>query len=415
MFFCNKNFVLVLSLLTFFNYSTYSSQFDHFKENKDPQTRKRSHDPSGSDDSSYKIKKRKLSQDVQRLPYRSQDRDRQFRDLTRQSAFIEGDICAKLRWVENLAIFCEGEVPLSYIEIGAEIHNRLAYVGNTVRAFAETYPEDSRFSFQRNILIPYVSFVVKRSNGDSRCKEFIKGGYLTFSDDNAFPVAFMSGLNSKPWRALRPYNAYRRNHNALPKNRDLELPSITIMSGKEVQDFTGKDYAPLAQVGVEQAPHCNAHTEEWFYEMLSTKPEAIVKQAKDVLFPGDKLIHVIFDLYSWFDVCRDCQTRFRVEYFKGNFQKKIEEEFENEGFHFSKRTGILPVFRVSSTTKYHSDSLANMTGAGGGSQVHNGFEAKVLSQTQVVLSTRKATDEFNYEAVKRKVTNYIENPSGTSP
>jgi hypothetical protein len=390
-------FTLGLSFISLLGFQSQAMDLNSSPEEQVSETKKRPHTPIESR-LPRSHKKQKLNDFT---PFRSKDRDKQINKLTKRSPFVEGEECARLRWVESLETFSGGKKPNKSASIPADIHGELTYVGNHLRAFAEKYPADSRFRFQRNILIPHVSFVVKR-NIDDHCKKlFITGSYINFDEKNYpdWAMAFISGGDSMPWTALKQYNSYKSQHNAM-KGKTYDLPFIRVLSGKEVERIIGKK---LPSAEHSNQIECLYHTEEMFYEMLLANPNVIVAQAEKVLLPIDEIVHVVFDFYSWWDVCRPCQKRFRTEYFNGTVHQKLEEEFDNAGFSFSKDAGILPLFRVSSYKQHHSDSLINMTNAGGGSKIEDGFEAKVVSQAQVVLSTRKITGEYNYPAIFQKI------------
>ena len=268
------------------------------------------------------------------------------------------------------------------------------------------YANFCRYPFNRNILIPHVSFVVTRSYDDVSTKLFIPGSYLNFDEEkfSDSALAFISGRDSMPWSALQHYNTYRRKHNTSKQN-PFDLPLIRVLCGGEVEKKIGKELS--YEEDASSSPQtCKYHTEEMLYEMLLANPGIILEQAQKVLWPIDKIEHVIFDLFSWWDVCRPCQTRFRTEYFTGEFHTLLESEFESSDYDFSPHTGLLPVFRFSSYKQYHSDSLINMADAGGGSAVKSGLEAKVVSQIQVVLASRKSQGVFDYPSIVKRTENY---------
>ncbi|MBX9804421.1 MAG: hypothetical protein K2Y18_01560 [Alphaproteobacteria bacterium] len=333
-------------------------------------------------------------------PFKKKHRDRQFKALTRKSLFLEGEEAARLRWVSTLDIFLGSKKPEKYVKISSNIHDKLAYLGNYLRAFAEVYPKNDMYQFKRNVFVPHVSFVVKRSYDDVCEKVFVPGSYVNFDEENypESPMVFFSGGNSTPYDALYQYNLHRKHHN-YPKDVLFELPVIRATSGEEVERKTGK------KMGSDTPSGCTYHTEEMFYNMLLAYPQVILEIANKVLLPIDQILHVVFDSYSFWDVCRPCQKRFRTEYFQGVLHQKLEEVFAPSDFAIPEEAGLLPVFRVSSYKQYHDDSLADMTEAGGGSQVEGGFDAKVISQTQVVLSSRKQTGTFDYPTIYHKVKN----------
>ena len=354
--------------------------------------------PSSKSILTHKRKRTSLPQ-KKRLSY-GKIRDRQIRDLTIQSEFVQGEVCAKQRWVNTLDIFCTNENLKKRLIIPAEeIHKRLAYIGNHLRAFSASYPEYSNDlgggnKFKRNILVPHVSFVVSRGTKPFRDRQFVEGGYLNF-DKDIYPnaaMAFISGINSMPWEAIKKYNQFRRERDDLL----YDLPFIRVMAGKEVGSQTKKTYKS-------KGGECCAHTEELFYDMFLAHPNSIARIAQNVLKSGDKIKHVVFDFYSWWDVCKACQSRFREEYFKGTILNLLKECLEKAGLSVSKVNGASPVFRVSSYAKYHPESLDDITRSGGGRSLQTGFDAKVVSQSQVILCTRKTHDEYDYEEISKNI------------
>jgi hypothetical protein len=353
----------------------------------------------------YAVYKEANSDSIERSkfkPFRSKERDSQLRLTTQQSPFVEGEESARLIWAKTLDAFSGSKRPSKFIEIPPNIHDELAYVGNHLRACAQQSADDE-YRFKRNILIPYVSFVVKRETTDSLEKCFIPGSYINFDPEkySNCATAFISGGDSMPWAALNHYNTYRKKHNRDP-DQVFDLPFIRVFSGREVEKRLGKTL-PSAEQATKSQVDCLYHTEEMFYELLLANPKAIVSIAQEVLCPIDEIVHVVFDFYSWWDVCRPCQKRFRTEYFRGDVHKKLEQGFDEGGFSFPKESGILPIFRVSSYKQHHPDSLQDMDLATSGIPGRCGFEAKALSQAQIVLSTRKTTGAFNYPAICQKV------------
>ncbi|MBM3468459.1 MAG: hypothetical protein FJX71_03400 [Alphaproteobacteria bacterium] len=398
--------MLAISVACFSSFYGIAADSSHAQEDQPTRGIKRSlarylsEDSSDDSDTSSEVRKKPppvLSPKF--VPFRSKERDAQFRTITRRSPFVEGEESARLVWTKKLDIFSGSKNPQRFAEIPADIHNELAFVGNTVRAFAQQN-SFAPLSFKRNILIPHVSFVVNRDNGRTIQRLFIRGDYLNFDEErhSDCAMAFISGGDSMPWMAFKPYNAYRKTYNSDPE-REYDLPFVRVFSGREVEKLLDKKLPSAEQ----QNPECLYHTEEMFYEMLLANPGAVVTQAEKVLKAGDEVVHIVFDFYSWWDVCRPCQMRFRTEYFNGIVHQKLEQKFDETGFSFSKDAGILPIFRVSSYRQHHPDSLRDMNTAGSANAGRCGFEAKVLSQAQVVLATRQTTGSFDYSAILQKI------------
>lgn len=333
-------------------------------------------------------------------PFRNKERKIQIRLTNHQSAFVEGDEAARLVWSQNLDLFSGSKKPEKQIDLPATIHDKLAYIGNHLRACAEGRSQFD--NFKRNVLIPHVSFVIKRDTSDQCERLFIPGGYVSFDPNyEGDPTAFISGGDSMPWEGLNTYNIFRKRHNS-HQDRPHELPVVRVYSGREVEKALGKKL-PSAQQQAGCNQGCLYHTEEMLYEMLLANPQAITTIAQDVLWPIDEVIHVVFDMYSWWDVCPPCQTRFRKEYFRGEIHQKLGQTLDDAGYAIPKESGLLPIFRVSSYKQYNSDSLPDMSQAAGGIPGRDKFEATTLSQSQVVLSNRKAEGSFNYQAICKKV------------
>jgi hypothetical protein len=397
-----KLLILGLSLIYLFNFQTQGTESPE-TENKTLQgqrgmQREKRERTSLESESSESSKKANLGSSGF-IPCKKSDRNVQIKRLTQQSEFVEGTECARIRWVETLDIFSGSKKPEKYIEMPSDIHDKLAYVGNHILAFSELASVNSPYPFNRNILIPHISFLVNRKQNDISKKMFISGGFLYFDTDfNPHMIsAFISGKDST--HAAPSYNKYAKAHNNNKQNPH-RLPDVCLYSGKEVER---KIYRKLNE---DPNSQCFYHTEEFFYEMLLAKTKVIRDVAEKVLQANDEIVHVVFDCYSYWDVCEDCQKRFRTEYFRGYIHGKIESIFKDSSFTIPKDIGILPVFRVSSFAKYNKQSLEEMTNAGGGSQVKGGFDSTVVSQSQVVLTTRKKSGNYHYPTIFEKVKTY---------
>ena len=335
--------------------------------------------------------------------------DIQTRELTVKSPFVEGKKCAERRWVKDLDIYFGSKYPNKRVLIPADIHKRLAFIGNHLRSFASLYPiSQNRLgaNYLRNILVSHVSFIVSRDNQTSSSRHFIEGGYLNFeeNDPNGATI-FVSGPNRITPDAIYQYASFRYLYNnvTVQANPYAPLPLARVMGGNDVESVTGMPYSDL---GYEY------HTEEWFYEMLAARPRAVVSLAEKVLRRGDKIKSVIFDLYSWWDVCQSCQDRFRTEYFDGKVADALKQSFELAGFRSSKLHGVCPIFRISSFKRYVTSqcpttSLVDMTYAGGGSHLQGGFDARIINQSQVILCTRSNGIENNYGATYNYCSRFI--------
>ncbi|MBL0941292.1 MAG: hypothetical protein IBJ00_00965 [Alphaproteobacteria bacterium] len=306
----------------------------------------------------------------------------QHKSLTTRSRFVIGEICPLIRWVNELGCYYGNKRSSLTINISADIHERLALTGNSIKACCAIFEPKSA---TRNILVPYMSFLAK--NGSSY--EY-KGSYLYFRGDSN-PLAFISGPYDYPdaEELYRDFTAANRN---IYRQKGMILPAhINLVAGNKLSRYLNKDFNNLNdQADRRKCPRpYNFHTEEWFHEVLNADPSIVTNTIIANLERGSKVCSIIFDIYSWQDACEDCQIKFKQELFQRSTIQKLEGILKAQGLSLP-RNGLKIVYRISSERPYHSDiHNYELRKAGGGYGIENGFDIKAIGPAQVTLCTRQ--------------------------
>ncbi len=333
-------------------------------------------------------RKRKLetekNTDFNNLKKYKRSQDDQIKKLTVESLYVKGDDSARVRWVNDLDIYYGSKKPNKVVEVPATIHEKLNFVGNHLKAcyqVSDTHPNASK----RNILLPFVNFVVKRDNDP---REFLEGGYLRF-EENGNALAFISGPQAYSTETM--YHQYAATYNLIAEELSLTgLPTIKMIAGNTAANLVHKNFNQIndqcTQRGKEIA--YKFHTEEWFHEVLGAHPQLAVEPLERLLSPGDKVYAIIFDMYSLWDVCSHCQQKFKKELFQRKTISKIQNLLDGLDLNYP-RNGLKVIFRVSSERDYFSHITNDqLEDAGGGYDEEEGFDIKTVDTAQVSLCTR---------------------------
>lgn len=323
--------------------------------------------------------------------------DDQHHKLSVQSPYVKGDFCAQIRWVMDLDAYYGSKHPEKKVEIPATIHRELAFIGNHIKACYERSHNRPTPS-NRNILVPFVSFIAKR--GDNP-REFFKGDYLRIEeDDNA--LAFISGPETSS--SEEKYQRYAKYWNSIAKVNFL-LP-IKMIAGDTASQLTKKNFDQInedCQISGEKAAY-QFHSEEWFHEMLGTYPQLAINPIIEELSPGDKVCAIVFDMYSFWDVCNHCQQNFKKALFQRETIRNLENILDQQNIRYP-RNGLKVIFRVSSQRAYYSDvTYQHIKSAGGGYKEEEGFDIKTVDLCQVSLCTRPYS---TYNEISSKVNGFF--------
>lgn len=328
--------------------------------------------------------------------------DDQLYNLSVLSPYVKGEFCAQIRWVNDLNTYYGNKTPEKKVQVPATIHRNLAFVGNHLKACYEL-SHSRPTPTNKNILVPFMSFIGKRENND---REFFRGDYLRLGEDRE-ALAFISGPDSSTLE--EKYQKYAQHWNDIAKVNF--LPSIQMVGGDTASQLTGKNFD---QINIEcdekgKAAAYHFHSEEWFHEILRVHPQLVINPIMETLSPGDKLCAIVFDMYSFWDVCNHCQQNFKKALFQRETIKNFESILTEENIRYP-RNGLKIVFRVSSEKPYYSDvNYQHIKKAGGGYEEEEGFDVKTVNTAQVSLCTRPFP---TYEGIHSKVKNYFpSNPS----
>lgn len=325
--------------------------------------------------------------------------DDQHHKLSVQSPYVKGDFCAQIRWVKDLNAYYGSKTPEKKVEIPATIHPTLGFIGNHLKACYELSHNRSAPT-NKNILIPFVSFIGKRENSS---REFFKGNYLKMQDDESL-LAFISGPESSSIE--EKYQQYLTYWNSIAKVNFLS--PVKMIAGNAASELTGKDFDQLndtCRQNGEKVPY-QFHSEEWLHEMLGAHPQLAIDPITEELSPGDKIYAIVFDMYSFWDVCNHCQQNFKKALFQRETIKNFESLLDQENIRYP-RNGLKVIFRVSSQRPYFSDvRYQHIKEAGGGYQEEEGFDIKTVNSSQVSLCTRPYP---TYDKVASDVKSYFLN------
>lgn len=359
------------------------------KENLDPQP------PSAS-------LKRKYAGDSQtdysNLKRYKRAQKAQGKKLSIQSPYVKGDFCAQIRWVSTLGTYYGSIYPERKVEVPGAIHHDLAFVGNHLKAcyvLSDTRPDAAD---KKNILVPHLSFIGKKEGAE---REFFKGDYLHLGNAQD-ALAFISGPTVSSMEDK--YKQYAKYWN--PRATVNFLPPVKMIAGDIVSQLTGKNFdhinAASRQAGKPES--YQFHSEEWFHEMVGAHPQMVINPIIKQLSPGDKVYALVFDLYSWWDVCNHCQQNFKKAQFQRETIRKFQALLDEKGIRYP-QNGLKVIFRVSSERSYFSDvNYQQIKTAGGGYSDEEGFDIKSVDLFQVTLCTRPYP---TYDKVSSKVTGFF--------
>jgi len=329
--------------------------------------------------------------------YKKSHKD-QHRDLTVHSRYVKGDFCPLIRWVSTLDCYYGSKRTSGVIKVPSEILETLGFIGNHIKACCEIMDMESDRKHSRNILVPYMSYISKSKGG---LHQVSKGNYLHLGE-NKGPLAFVSGPYSYP-NAKDLYTNFIKIYGPFIRKMDMDISaSINLVGGSKVSEITGKDYNMLnneaRNLGLIE-PY-NFHTEEWFHEILNACPSIITDIIKARIEPGSKVCSIIFDIYSWQDACEVCQIKFKKELFQKSTIHQLEVILKSLGLRIP-RNGIKVVYRILSEKPYYSDmDDRELTRAGGGYSMEDGFDIKAIGPAQVALCARK---EATYPSILEEV------------
>ncbi|AIL13705.1 hypothetical protein IM40_09790 (plasmid) [Candidatus Paracaedimonas acanthamoebae] len=304
--------------------------------------------------------------------YKSYKRDHkdQHIKLTCASRYVVGEICAQMRWVHDLGCYYGKQ----NLPVPAR-HTNLALIGNHIKAWCTTLdPKSSK----RNVLVPFVSFIEKDAQGQHHVS---KGDYLSSSE--AQVLAFISGPSS--------YDEAEELYENYAECTREDLPTIKIMGGDRVSSWVGRNFGQLNKDADYQgrARPYNFHTEEWFHEVINTYPQLITNPIINSVSSGSKVCAIILDMYSWQDVCEECQVKFKRELFQRTTITRFQDDLRCAGLRLPKN-GIKVVFRVLSERSYYSGiTTQELPLAEGGCDREKGFDIKAVGPAQVTLCSRK--------------------------
>lgn len=389
-----------------YNYSSYNRQYNGFKEGSISQDvpfsastqaygkRKRSQEEPSEKNSSL-CKKQRLENSLVYRPHAEalesykeykKKQDDQHIKLTRPSRYVEGDICARIRWVSDLGSYYGKQ----QIQVPSE-HQKLALVGNHIKACCATIdPSKSN----RNILVPFVSVLTKDMQGYHYLSH---KDYLRSSNNKA--LVFVSG----PYSYKDGEELYHEYEACVEEG----LPAVQIIGGDKVSQWVQKDFTELNnEARRDGKPDAyNFHTEEWFYEVINAFPHLITEPIINKGHQGSKVCAIILDMYSWQDVCEGCQVKFKHELFHRAAINRLQENLKHAGLRLP-RNGLRVIFRVLSEKDYYSDiNTYELPLAEGGCDKEKGFDIKSIGSAQVTLCSRQAP---TYSAIYKNIKSFYD-------
>ncbi len=173
------------------------------------------------------------------------------------------------------------------------------------------------------------------------------------------------------------------------------------------QQINSKVWAFKNKIDEEGGP-TDKHTEYWLVEVLTHKPNALVRTLSKALAnnsrasskPQIKLITI--DMHSWLDMCHKhyggCQQvlfNFKEKEWKSalaSFSQQLPSCFRK-----TKKSGESKfphsLFRIYSEQQYQ-ENFSNLKGAGGGQDLlKEGFNVKVISNLRLTLAARRPLNE----------------------
>ena len=260
-----RNSVIFILLITFFNFSLSFSSYEQQEINN------------------LSNSKILLNNIIERELWE----DKQVDHFTHKNEFSLGEYGNTVLFVNSLDLYFVDKQTQKIFTIPSDIHDRMAILGHSISFFKEKYQADDK---HRNILIPHVSFLIRKNDASLL---FIKGGYLNFGqEENENMTVLLSGCTELEEKVKKSVDKVRK--------KEL-LPQIDYINAQELP-FNSR---------------CSRHTEPLFWEMLSRKPETILRIANQVLNPKeDKIEHVFYDFYSFHDVCLNCQYVFKKKQYQ---------------------------------------------------------------------------------------------------
>jgi len=293
-----------------------------------------------------------------------------------------------VQWVESTSVVYGSRRPEKNVEISDDIHRVLEQIHAVVKCALHSikYPNDYPLTWQTNILVPHMQFLIGTSTG----RHLVNGGYFNFYDlhDNSSASVILSGSPDHPCIArdisdiLYPFaQATTLDRNA-PK-------SLNLFDGDSIYKLGGtKPYAP--------------HTEETLIAALNARPEAIVNRlimrvmkALSQENPGpqkSKLYGIVIDMHSTGDICSrngdkdNCRVVIKKAMMEPAYFITRVQQLTECYFRFPKG-GLQWLFRMSHSKKSYHSSVRDGAPAGGFELKREGVDFKVVAREQVVLAS----------------------------